>query len=189
MTLWTVAYLTPLSTGFPRQEYWSGLPFPFSRRSSWPRDQTCISYIAGRFFTVWATREAIIWWLSAIPAIPWLAAASFHILLLLSHGLRPSLCPLSLCVAKFLLIRTPVISYKAYPNPAWPYLNLISSARNLFPIKVTFTGTTIRTTVYLFGGHSSIHNRCLLCARYSARCWDRKNSMWFLHSKTSCKWR
>ena len=27
-TPWTVAYQAPLSTGFPRQEYWSGLPFP-----------------------------------------------------------------------------------------------------------------------------------------------------------------
>ena len=31
---------------------------PFSRRSSWPRDQTWVSCTAGRFFTVWATREA-----------------------------------------------------------------------------------------------------------------------------------
>ena len=28
MTLWTVAHQAPLSVGFPRQEYWSGLPFP-----------------------------------------------------------------------------------------------------------------------------------------------------------------
>ena len=28
MTLWTVAHQVPLSMGFPRQEYWSGLPFP-----------------------------------------------------------------------------------------------------------------------------------------------------------------
>ena len=27
-TLWTVAHQTPLSMGFSRQEYWSGLPFP-----------------------------------------------------------------------------------------------------------------------------------------------------------------
>ena len=26
-TLWTVAYQAPLSMGFSRQEYWSGLPF------------------------------------------------------------------------------------------------------------------------------------------------------------------
>ena len=27
-TQWTVAHQIPLSTGLPRQEYWSGLPFP-----------------------------------------------------------------------------------------------------------------------------------------------------------------
>ena len=27
-TAWTVARQAPLSMGFPRQEYWSGLPFP-----------------------------------------------------------------------------------------------------------------------------------------------------------------
>ena len=27
-TPWTVAHRAPLSVGFPRQEYWSGLPFP-----------------------------------------------------------------------------------------------------------------------------------------------------------------
>ena len=27
-TLWTVALQAPVSTGFSRQEYWSGLPYP-----------------------------------------------------------------------------------------------------------------------------------------------------------------
>ena len=27
-TLWTIAYKAPLSMGFPRQKYWSKLPFP-----------------------------------------------------------------------------------------------------------------------------------------------------------------
>ena len=27
-TSWTVAHQAPLSMGLPRQEYWSGLPFP-----------------------------------------------------------------------------------------------------------------------------------------------------------------
>ena len=31
MTPWTVAYQAPLSIGFSRQEYWSGLPFPSPR--------------------------------------------------------------------------------------------------------------------------------------------------------------
>ena len=30
VTPWTVAYHAPLYMGFSRQEYWSGLPFPFS---------------------------------------------------------------------------------------------------------------------------------------------------------------
>ena len=28
LTPWTVAFQAPLSMGFSRQEYWSGLPFP-----------------------------------------------------------------------------------------------------------------------------------------------------------------
>ena len=31
---------------------------PFSRRSSWLKDQTQVSHIAGGFFTSWVTREA-----------------------------------------------------------------------------------------------------------------------------------
>ena len=36
--------------------------FPFSRGSSQPRDWTQGSYIAGGFFTSWATREAQEYW-------------------------------------------------------------------------------------------------------------------------------
>ena len=52
----------PLSMGFPRQEYWSGLPFPSPRDipnpgiepgSSTFQEVYCI---AGRFFTNWATK-------------------------------------------------------------------------------------------------------------------------------------
>jgi len=34
------------------------IAIPFSRGSSWSRDGTWVSHIAGRFFTTWATREA-----------------------------------------------------------------------------------------------------------------------------------
>ena len=33
--------------------------FPFSRGSSWPRDWTQVSQIAGKFFTIWAIRKSI----------------------------------------------------------------------------------------------------------------------------------
>ena len=29
VTPWTIAHQAPLSMGFSRQEYWSGLPFPY----------------------------------------------------------------------------------------------------------------------------------------------------------------
>ena len=58
VTPWTVVHQASLSMGFPRQEYWSALPFSFFRESSQARDQTWVSCIAGRFFTSWATREA-----------------------------------------------------------------------------------------------------------------------------------
>ena len=31
VTPWIIAYQVPLSMGFPKQEYWSGLPFPLLR--------------------------------------------------------------------------------------------------------------------------------------------------------------
>ena len=34
-TPWTAVYQAPLSMGFSRQEYWSGVPLPFHRLFSW----------------------------------------------------------------------------------------------------------------------------------------------------------
>ena len=42
--------------GSPRILEW--VAYPFSQGSSWPRNQTRVSCIAGRFFISWATREA-----------------------------------------------------------------------------------------------------------------------------------
>ena len=41
---WTVAHQAPLSMGFPRQKYWSGLPSP-PPGDSQLRDRTCIACI------------------------------------------------------------------------------------------------------------------------------------------------
>ena len=43
-----------LSMGFSRQEW---VAVSFSRGSSWPRDRTQVSNIAGRCFTLWVTRR------------------------------------------------------------------------------------------------------------------------------------
>ena len=47
------------SMGFSRQEYWSRLPCPPPGDLPDPGSQICISRIAGRFFTQWATRETL----------------------------------------------------------------------------------------------------------------------------------
>ena len=52
LTPWTLACQAPLSMGFSRQEYWSGLPFP-PPDLSWPRVKPCI---AGRYFTTESSR-------------------------------------------------------------------------------------------------------------------------------------
>ena len=51
---WDYSPPASLSMGCSRHEYWTRLPFSFSRGSSQPRDRTCVSHvfcIAGRFFT------------------------------------------------------------------------------------------------------------------------------------------
>ena len=50
-TLWTVAHQAPLSMGFPKQEYWSGLPFPPPRHLCNPGIKLVSPALSGRFFT------------------------------------------------------------------------------------------------------------------------------------------
>ena len=53
-TPWTVARRAPLSMGFPRQEYWRGLPFPSAGDLPKPgmKPQSLVSAtVAPRFFT------------------------------------------------------------------------------------------------------------------------------------------
>ena len=52
------AYQSPLSKGFSRQEYWSGLTFPSPGYLRNPEIELLVSRIAVRRFTIWATREA-----------------------------------------------------------------------------------------------------------------------------------
>ena len=53
------------SMGLSRQEYWSipVVAISFSRGSSPARDQTPVSHVAGRHFTLWATNTTLCTWL------------------------------------------------------------------------------------------------------------------------------
>ena len=50
-TPWTVARQVPLSMGFPRQEYWRGLPFTSPGDLPNPRMSPVSPALAGGFFT------------------------------------------------------------------------------------------------------------------------------------------
>ena len=54
---WTVALQAPLSMGFPRQEFWSGLPFPTSFLTQ-GQNRFASPALPGGFFTTSATWEA-----------------------------------------------------------------------------------------------------------------------------------
>ena len=51
VTSWTVACKSPLAMGFPRQEYWSGLPFPSPGDLPKPGIESASPVLAGGFFT------------------------------------------------------------------------------------------------------------------------------------------
>ena len=60
VTLCTIARQAPLSMGFSRQEYWSGLPFPSPGIFPTQGSNSCLMSLAlaGGFFTTGATGEA-----------------------------------------------------------------------------------------------------------------------------------
>ena len=51
LTPWTVACQAPRSLGFPRQEYWGGLPFPSPGGLPSPGTEPASPALAGGFFT------------------------------------------------------------------------------------------------------------------------------------------
>ena len=50
-TSWTAAHQAPLSMGFPRQEYWSGLSFPSPGNLPNPEIKSMFPELSGGFFT------------------------------------------------------------------------------------------------------------------------------------------
>ena len=52
--------------GFPRQEYWSGLPISSSRGLTDPGIKPTSPALAGRFFYHWAAREVIVSFFSTV---------------------------------------------------------------------------------------------------------------------------
>ena len=62
VTPWTLTHQAPLSMGFPRQEYWSGLPFPSPGALPHPGIEPRSPALAGRFFTTKPPGKAQLFW-------------------------------------------------------------------------------------------------------------------------------
>ena len=70
-TLWTIAYQAPLSMGFSRKEYQSGLPCPppgdlpnpgvEPRSPSWQAD-SLLSEPPGKLMEIYKLRLFLLWW-------------------------------------------------------------------------------------------------------------------------------
>ena len=58
-TPWTAARQAPSSMGFPRQEHWSGLPFPPPGDLPKQGNKPSSPVLAGRFFTAEPPRDYI----------------------------------------------------------------------------------------------------------------------------------
>ena len=94
----------PSHQGSPRVLEW--VAYPFSSRSSWPRNQAGVSCIAGRFFTSWATREAlrlVCSWIQADPWTTWVWTVQVHL-----HK--------SFLFVFFSVVNTTVLHYLAWLN-------------------------------------------------------------------------
>ena len=66
VTPWTVACQAPLSMGFPRQAYWSGLPFPSPGDLPDPGIEPTSPALAHKFFTIESPGKALLACISCI---------------------------------------------------------------------------------------------------------------------------
>jgi len=113
VTLWTVAHQAPLSMGFSRQEYWSGLPIPF------PGDlpDTGIKPVSPALFTAESPGKpvVVIQSLSRVSETPWSAAHQASLSLTISLSLPKFMFILSVMLSNHLtLCQSLLVSGEAY---------------------------------------------------------------------------
>ena len=113
----------------------------FSRGSSWPRDWTWVSCIAGRFFTIWATGKTC-WCPQAILSIPFSCSVVSNSLR--PHGLQHASLP---CPSPTLRACS-----NSFPLSRWCHPTVSSSV-------VPFSPPSILPNVRVFSKESVLHNR------------------------------
>ena len=112
---WTVAHQALLSRGFPRQEYWSGLPFPSP--GDLPNPHGSNPLLLGRWvLSHWATWEALSIWEALLI---WWHGYIFKIFRVGCHAWNPSrscsLYPKASLLAEFF----PALSWSVFVLKPW----------------------------------------------------------------------
>ena len=121
-TLWTVAHQALLSMGFPRQEHWSGLPFPSPGHLHNPGIKSTSPTLAGRFFTteppglprkdIVVQSPSCVW----LFMTPWTAALQTSLSLTISWNL-PKFISIELVMPpKHLLLCHPLLLSSLFPS-------------------------------------------------------------------------
>ena len=87
-TSWTITHQAPLSMGFPRQEYWSGLPFPSPGdlpdpgiEPASPADSSLLIHLGSPRLAVHSLSPVL------LSAAPWAAGSREALVLTLSHSM------------------------------------------------------------------------------------------------------
>ena len=122
----------------------------FSRGSSQPRDWTCISCTAGRFFTIWATREALeCWTRGGYSALQFSSVQSLsRVWLFRPHGLQHARLP---CPSP-----TPGACSNSCPSCRWCHPTTSSSVVPFFYCLQSFpaSGSLTMSQFFASGGQS-----------------------------------
>ena len=127
---WTIDQV-PLSVEFPRQVL-ELVAISFSRVSSWPRDQTCISCIAGRFYTAEPLGKP-----SLLFSVQFNGIQYIHLVLLLSQPSMSRTSSSSQTEAPYLLNNNIIhMAYKICFDQLFVLLVRLPVSRRLLVVKI-----------------------------------------------------
>ena len=126
VTPWTIACQASLSMNFPRQEYWSGLPFPAPGDLPEPgvKPMSLVSRaLAGSFFTSWATGDTNICNVVVVQSFscvwlfvtPWTAACQVPFSFIVSWSLLKFMSIKSVMLSNHVILCCPLLLPSSFP--------------------------------------------------------------------------